>query len=243
MITQDPLSSLNPLVKIGTQITEMLRYHRGLRRAEATAKAEGLLRSVGIPDPRRTMTRYPAVLSGGMRQRVALAIAISCEPRLLIADEPTTALDVTVQAQVLTLLERMTAEHGSAVLLISHDLGVVGNFCDRLLVMYAGRIVESGPTATVIGDPAHPYTRALIASIPSLRGELPDRLASIAGSPPHGGAQAAGCAFAPRCPMAREVCRQTDPALLKISDLRTVPGDSHQAACHAVGDENWNQAA
>ena len=206
MITQDPLSSLNPLVKIGTQITEMLRYHRGLRRAEAKARAQELLRSVGIPDPRRTMTRYPAVLSGGMRQRVALAIAISCDPRLLIADEPTTALDVTVQAQVLTLLERMTAEHGSAVLLISHDLGVVGNFCDRLLVMYAGRIVESGPTAAVIGGPAHPYTRALIASIPSLRGELPDRLASIAGSPPHGGAQAAGCAFAPRCPMAREVC-------------------------------------
>ena len=135
MITQDPLSSLNPLVKIGTQITEMLRYHRRLSRTEARGKAEELLRSVGIPDPRRTMTRYPAVLSGGMRQRVALAIAISCEPRLLIADEPTTALDVTVQAQVLTLLERMTAEHGSAVLLISHDLGVVGNFCDRLLVM------------------------------------------------------------------------------------------------------------
>ena len=119
------------------------------------------------------MTRYPAVLSGGMRQRVALAIAISCEPRLLIADEPTTALDVTVQAQVLTLLERMTAEHGSAVLLISHDLGVVGNFCDRLLVMYAGRIVESGPTATVIGGPAHPYTRALLSSIPSLQRRAP----------------------------------------------------------------------
>jgi oligopeptide/dipeptide ABC transporter ATP-binding protein len=243
MITQDPLSSLNPLVKIGTQITEMLRYHRGLSRADAKARAAELLRSVGIPDPQRTMTRYPAVLSGGMRQRVALAIAISCDPRLLIADEPTTALDVTVQAQVLTLLERMTAEHGSAVLLISHDLGVVGSFCDRLLVMYAGRIVESGPTGAVIGRPAHPYTRALIASIPSLRGELPDRLASIAGSPPHGGGQAAGCAFAPRCPMAREVCRQTDPALLKISDLRTDPADSHQAACHALGDENWNQAA
>jgi len=244
MITQDPLSSLNPLVKIGTQITEMLRYHRRLSRSEASAKAQELLRSVGIPDPRRTMTRYPAVLSGGMRQRVALAIAISCDPRLLIADEPTTALDVTVQAQVLTLLERMTAEHGSAVLLISHDLGVVGNFCDRLLVMYAGRIVESGPTAQVIGDPAHPYTRALIASIPSLQGELPDRLASIAGSPPAGGAHAAGCAFAPRCPLAREVCLRADPALEKIqSSSRTVPGDSHQAACHAIGDDTWNQAA
>jgi oligopeptide/dipeptide ABC transporter ATP-binding protein len=221
----------------------MLRYHRRLGRAEAQGKAEELLRSVGIPDPRRTMTRYPAVLSGGMRQRVALAIAISCEPRLLIADEPTTALDVTVQAQVLTLLERMTAEHGSAVLLISHDLGVVGNFCDRLLVMYAGRIVESGPTAAVIGASAHPYTRALLSSIPSLHGDLPDRLASISGSPPQAGGQGSGCAFAPRCPMAREVCRQTDPALLKISDLRTDPGDSHQAACHAIGDENWNQAA
>jgi oligopeptide/dipeptide ABC transporter ATP-binding protein len=243
MITQDPLSSLNPLVKIGTQITEMLRYHRGVSRSEATAKAEDLLRSVGIPDPRRTMTRYPAVLSGGMRQRVALAIAISCEPRLLIADEPTTALDVTVQAQVLTLLERMTSEHGSAVLLISHDLGVVGNFCDRLLVMYAGRIVESGPTAEVIGNPSHPYTRALLASIPSLRGDLPDRLASIPGSPPHGGGQGAGCAFAPRCPMAREVCRLADPALLDISSSRTVPGDSHQAACHAIDEANWNQAA
>jgi oligopeptide/dipeptide ABC transporter ATP-binding protein len=243
MITQDPLSSLNPLVRIGTQITEMLRYHRGLRRAEARAKAEELLRSVGIPDARRTMTRYPAVLSGGMRQRVALAIAISCEPRLLIADEPTTALDVTVQAQVLTLLERMTAEHGSSVLLISHDLGVVGNFCDRLLVMYAGRIVESGPTAEVIGAPEHPYTRALLASIPSLTGELPERLASIPGSPPHGGAQAAGCAFAPRCPMARSVCRQSDPALLEISGPGTHAASPHQAACHAVSDENWNQAA
>jgi oligopeptide/dipeptide ABC transporter ATP-binding protein len=243
MITQDPLSSLNPLVKIGTQITEMLRYHRGVRRAEAQAKAEELLRSVGIPDPRRTMTRYPAVLSGGMRQRVALAIAISCDPELLIADEPTTALDVTVQAQVLTLLERMTARHGSAVLLISHDLGVVGTFCDRLLVMYAGRIVESGPTAEVIGNPSHPYTRALLASIPSLTGELPERLASIPGSPPHGGAAAGGCAFAPRCPLAREVCRQTDPSLQEIPGDRTEAAYPHNAACHAVGDETWNQAA
>jgi oligopeptide/dipeptide ABC transporter ATP-binding protein len=243
MITQDPLSSLNPLVKIGTQITEMLRYHRGARRAEAQAKAEELLRSVGIPDPKRTMTRYPAVLSGGMRQRVALAVAISCDPQLLIADEPTTALDVTVQAQVLTLLEKMTAEHGSAVLLISHDLGVVGTFCDRLLVMYAGRIVESGPTAEVIGNPAHPYTKALLASIPPLAGELPERLVSIPGSPPHGGSAAAGCAFAPRCPLAREVCRRSDPALLQIPGYRTEAAFLHTAACHAVGDETWNQAS
>jgi len=243
MITQDPLSSLNPLVKIGTQITEMLRYHRGAGRTEARAKAEELLRSVGIPDPRRTMSRYPAVLSGGMRQRVALAIAISCDPQLLIADEPTTALDVTVQAQVLALLERMTAEHGSAVLLISHDLGVVGTFCDRLLVMYAGRIVESGPAAEVIGRPAHPYTRALLASIPSLTGELPDRLASIPGSPPHGGAAVGGCAFAPRCPVARAVCRQADPPLLDTPQIRTDAADPHRAACHAVGDETWSQAA
>ena len=243
MITQDPLSSLNPLVRIGTQITEMLRYHRGLGRADARARARELLRSVGIPDPARTLTRYPAVLSGGMRQRVALAIAISCDPRLLIADEPTTALDVTVQAQVLGLLERMTAEHGSAVLLISHDLGVVGTFCDRLLVMYAGRIVESGPTAEVIGHPAHPYTRALLASIPPLTGELPERLASIPGSPPHGGTAAPGCAFAPRCPVARAVCRQADPALLDVPAEGTGAADSHTAACHAVGDDTWDQVA
>ena len=243
MITQDPLSSLNPLIRIGTQITEMLRFHRGLSRAEATAKAADLLRSVGIPDPERTLTRFPSVLSGGMRQRVALAIAISCDPKLLIADEPTTALDVTVQAQVLSLLERMTAEHGSAVLLISHDLGVVGSFCDRLMVMYAGRIVESGPTAEVISAPAHPYTRALLASLPSLTGDLPERLASIPGTPPHGGTAAPGCAFAPRCPVARSLCRQADPPLLQIDGPRTSGGFTHQAACHAIGDDTWDQAA
>ena len=240
MITQDPLSSLNPLVRIGTQITEMLRFHRGLGRAGSKAKAVELLRSVGIPDPERTMRRFPAVLSGGMRQRVALAIAISCEPRLLIADEPTTALDVTVQAQVLALLERMTSEHGSAVLLISHDLGVVGTFCDRLLVMYAGRIVESGPAAEVITAPAHPYAKALLASLPSLGGEVPERLPSIPGTPPHGGAAAAGCAFAPRCPMARPVCLQADPPLTEIPSHGTVVGSARLAACHAIGDETWD---
>ncbi|HEV3267666.1 MAG TPA: ABC transporter ATP-binding protein, partial [Acidimicrobiales bacterium] len=148
MITQDPLSSLNPLVRIGVQITEMLRHHRHVSRADARQRAVELLNAVGIPNPKRTMRQFPSVLSGGMRQRVALAIAISCNPRLLIADEPTTALDVTIQAQVLDLLETMSREHNSAVLLISHDLGVVANFCEEILVMYAGKIVESGPTTS-----------------------------------------------------------------------------------------------
>jgi oligopeptide/dipeptide ABC transporter ATP-binding protein len=180
-----------------------------------------------------------------MRQRVALAIAISCDPMLLIADEPTTALDVTVQAQVLGLLERMTAEHGSAVLLISHDLAVVGSFCDRLMVMYAGRVVESGPTSDVLERPAHPYTRALLASLPSLTGDLPERLVSIPGTPPHGGLAAPGCAFAPRCPLARPLCRQDDPVLLGIAGPQGAQDSepAHHAACHAVGDDTWSHAA
>ena len=236
MITQDPLSSLNPLVRIGTQMTEMLRFHRGLGRAAATARARELLASVGIPDPARTLSQFPAVLSGGMRQRVALAIAVSCEPRLLIADEPTTALDVTIQAQVLDLLERLTAEQGSAVLLISHDLGVVASFCDRLMVMYGGRIVESGPTAQIIGAPAHPYTRALMASVPSMTGDLPDRLASIPGSPPAGGVWSTGCAFMPRCPIARAVCATVDPALLTLSGAAE-PAAGDGAASQGAADQ------
>ncbi len=233
MITQDPLSSLNPLVRIGPQMTEMLRFHRGAGRAAARARATELLTAVGIPDPARTLNQFPAVLSGGMRQRVALAIAISCDPRLLIADEPTTALDVTIQAQVLSLLERTTAEHGTAVLLISHDLGVVSGFCERVIVMYAGRIVEAGPTEQLVSAPAHPYTRALLASVPPIQGELPERLPSIPGSPPLGGARIPGCAFAPRCPIARDVCREVEP------ELRAQARDGHEAACHAAGDPTW----
>jgi oligopeptide/dipeptide ABC transporter ATP-binding protein len=164
---------------------------------------------------------------------------VSCEPQLLIADEPTTALDVTIQAQVLDLLERLTAEQGTAVLLISHDLGVVASFCERLMVMYGGQIVESGPTAQIIAAPAHPYTRALMASVPSMTGELPERLASIPGSPPVGGAWATGCAFAPRCPLARAVCRTTDPDLLPVTENEA----GHAAACHASRDESWGAAA
>ena len=233
MITQDPLSSLNPLVRIGRQMTEMLRFHRRLSRTAARARAHDLLTAVGIPDPARTLSQFPAVLSGGMRQRVALAIAVSCEPRLLIADEPTTALDVTIQAQVLTLLEQMTAEHASGVLLISHDLGVVAGFCERLIVMYAGRIVESGPTRRLISRPAHPYTRALLNSVPAMHGPLPTRLPSIPGSPPVGGTADQGCPFAPRCPLAQDICRAADPELRAFED-----GDQ-RAACHAAGDPTW----
>jgi oligopeptide/dipeptide ABC transporter ATP-binding protein len=233
MITQDPLSSLNPLVRIGRQMTEMLRFHRHLSRAAARARARELLTAVGIPDPARTLSQFPAVLSGGMRQRVALAIAVSCDPRLLIADEPTTALDVTIQAQVLALLEHMTAEHASGVLLISHDLGVVAGFCERLIVMYAGRIVETGPTERLITRPAHPYTRALLASVPGMHGPVPERLPSIPGSPPAGGAADAGCPFAPRCPLAQDLCRAVDP------ELRAQGDAVHRAACHAAGDPTW----
>jgi oligopeptide/dipeptide ABC transporter ATP-binding protein len=233
MITQDPLSSLNPLVRIGVQITEMLRHHLNYSRTEARARAIQLLTAVGIPNPPRTLRQFPSVLSGGMRQRVALAIAISCNPSLLIADEPTTALDVTIQAQVLDLLEQMSTEHHSAVLLISHDLGVVANFCDEILVMYAGRIIESGPTGQLIEDPQHPYTVALLASVPSMTEELPERLASIAGSPPVGGVAEQGCAFAPRCALAQPRCLKDEPV------LRELTLSARRVACHAAGDETW----
>ena len=168
-----------------------------------------------------------------MRQRVALAIAISCNPRLLIADEPTTALDVTIQAQVLDLLEKMSVEHNSAVLLISHDLGVVANFCEEILVMYAGKIVESGPTPRILDTPLHPYTRALLTSVPSMTDELPERLASIAGSPPVGGVDVVGCAFAPRCPLVQPICTEVNPELRQLDD------PSQRVACHAAGDALW----
>jgi oligopeptide/dipeptide ABC transporter ATP-binding protein len=234
MITQDPLSSLNPLVRVGVQITEMLRYHAHLSRTDARKRAIELLNAVGIPNPRRTLRQFPNVLSGGMRQRVALAIAISCNPRLLIADEPTTALDVTIQAQVLDLLEQMTAEHNSAVLLITHDLGVVANFCEEVLVMYAGKIVESGPTERLLESPQHPYTVALLASVPSMTGALPERLASIAGSPPvSGGVDVRGCAFAPRCQLAQPKCFDVAPQLRELDD------PSRRVSCHAAGEPLW----
>jgi oligopeptide/dipeptide ABC transporter ATP-binding protein len=213
MVFQDPMSSLNPLLRIGTQVGEGLRRHRGLSRSAARDEAARLLRTVGIADAERRLRDYPHAFSGGMRQRVCIAIAAACTPKLIIADEPTTALDVTVQAQVLDLLDELTERHGTATILISHDLGVVSSFCDRLLIMYAGRVVESGPTDDIIARPAHPYTRALLDSIPRLRGELPRRLPAIPGAPPFGDVPAGRCSFADRCPRVQDLCREVDPPL------------------------------
>ncbi|MEV6841849.1 ABC transporter ATP-binding protein [Actinoplanes sp. NPDC051411] len=225
MVFQDPMSSLNPLLRIGTQVTEGLRRHRGLSRSAARGEAARLLRTVGIADAERRLRDYPHAFSGGMRQRVCIAIAAACTPKLIIADEPTTALDVTVQAQVLDLLDELTERHGTATILISHDLGVVSSFCDRLLIMYAGRVVESGPTDDIIARPAHPYTRALLDSIPRLRGELPRRLPAIPGAPPFGDVPAGRCSFADRCPRVQDLCRTSDPALEPKAPGRL-------AACH-----------
>jgi oligopeptide/dipeptide ABC transporter ATP-binding protein len=213
MVFQDPMSSLNPLLRIGTQVTEGLRRHRGLSRSAARDEAARLLRTVGIADAERRLRDYPHAFSGGMRQRVCIAIAAACAPKLIIADEPTTALDVTVQAQVLDLLDELTEQHGTATVLISHDLGVVSSFCDRILIMYAGRVVEAGPTDDIIARPSHPYTRALLDSIPRLRGELPRRLPAIPGAPPFGDVPAGRCSFADRCPRAQDLCREVDPPL------------------------------
>jgi oligopeptide/dipeptide ABC transporter ATP-binding protein len=214
MVFQDPMSSLNPLMRIGRQITESLEVHLGLSKAESRTRAIELLQKVGIPDAESRLSDFPGAFSGGMRQRVCIAIATACSPKLLIADEPTTALDVTVQAQVLDLLDSMATELNTGVILISHDLGVISSFCDRILVMYAGRIVEQGTAEQIVGDPQHPYTKALLASILKLSEPIPRRLRSITGAPPTAGHRPAGCSFAARCASAIETCLAIDPALV-----------------------------
>ncbi|WP_113407809.1 ABC transporter ATP-binding protein [Hyphomicrobiales bacterium] len=218
MVFQEPMSSLNPVLTIGDQIAEPIRIHRGADRATAMREAIALLESVGIPDAQRRVRQYPHELSGGMRQRATIAMALACDPVLLIADEPTTALDVTIQAQILDLLQRLQRERGMAILFVTHNLGVVAEIADRVAVMYAGRIVEEGPTEAVFRNPRHPYTRGLLASMPRL-GEATrmrqagEPLYAIPGVVPSLTRMPSGCAFAPRCAHAVQACSGEVPSL------------------------------
>ena len=221
MVFQDPMTSLNPYLRVGEQIAEVGELHQGLSRREAQRRAVDLLERVEIPDPAARAKSYPHELSGGMRQRVMIAMALLCDPELLIADEPTTALDVTIQAQILDLLCELRRERSMAIVLITHDLGVIAGTCDRVLVMYAGRIVESAPVAELFRDPTHPYTRALLRSVPRIGGAARRRLESIEGLPPRldvGPFDA--CCFAPRCGSARDACRHGEPPLVEIAPGR-----------------------
>jgi oligopeptide/dipeptide ABC transporter ATP-binding protein len=210
MILQDPMASLNPLFTVGDQIAETLRAHESTPRRAAWSRARDLLAAVNIAAPARRVGEYPHELSGGMRQRVVGAIAISCGPRLLIADEPTTSLDVTIQAQYLKLLSEIQRDRGLALIFITHNLGIVAHMCDQVAVMYAGRLVEAGPVRTIFNQPAHPYTRALIESIPKF-GDAAERLTAIEGQPPDPSALPPGCAFHPRCPFVVDRCRAEAP--------------------------------
>ena len=222
MVFQDPFTSLHPMLSIGRQLTEHLRQHLGLDRRAADRRAVELLREVRIPDPQSALRAFPHQFSGGMRQRIAIAIALACEPKLLIADEPTTALDVTVQAGILRLLDRLRREHELAVVLITHDLGVLSSIADRISIFYAGRIVESGTREDVIQRPRHPYTRALLDALP--HPEAADKeLTAIRGAPPAPGSFPSGCSFHPRCAYAIDSCRVREPPLVDI--------DSRQLAC------------
>ena len=212
-IFQDPLTTLNPLLPIGRQLTETIRTHLSLSAAEARDRAVHWLDEVGIPAAARRIDAYPHEFSGGQRQRVVIALALCAEPQVVIADEPTTALDVSVQAQIITLLKRLTREHGTAVMLITHDMGVIAETADRVAVMYAGRIAELGPVAEVVRQPAHPYTKGLMGSIPSLEHRVA-RLAQIDGAMPRLDAIPHGCAFHPRCPLAFDRCRAERPELM-----------------------------
>ncbi|HWF52504.1 MAG TPA: ABC transporter ATP-binding protein [Solirubrobacteraceae bacterium] len=225
MIFQNPQSSLNPAMTIGRQIAEPLRLHLGLSRARARGRVLDLLGEVGLPAPTRSFDEYPHRFSGGMRQRVMIAMALSCEPALVIADEPTTALDVTIQAQILELLATRCREHDTALLVITHDLGVLAGLADRILVMYAGRILEHGPVDSIYYRAQHPYTLALLGAISRIDGAL-ERLHAIPGDPPSGLDPPSACVFRDRCPHAIEVCRTEVPDLLAATD----PG--HRRACH-----------
>ena len=220
MILQDPMASLNPLFTIGNQIAEPIRVHEGVSRNTAWERARKLLRAVRIPSPETRVKQFPHEMSGGMRQRIVGAIGMSCEPRLLIADEPTTSLDLTIQAQYLNLLRELQREHGLALIFITHNLGIVAKMCDQLAVMYAGRLVESGPVSRIFNAPAHPYTKALLNSIPKMS-DWDQRLTAIAGQPPDLAALPRGCSFAVRCPQAFDRCRVEAPPVFQPSEGQT----------------------
>jgi oligopeptide transport system ATP-binding protein len=225
MVFQDPMSSLTPHLKIGVQLAEVLVTHRGSSWRDAKRAAQHILERVRVPDPERRMLQYPHELSGGMRQRVMIGMSLLCEPELLIADEPTSALDVTVQAQIVDLLRALRLELGMAVILISHDLGVVAGLADRILVMYAGRVVESAPTNELLRRARHPYTDLLLKCVPNLGQARLDRMPCLPGQIPSPTASECGCAFAPRCPRATELCKLERPPLRALHE-------SAQVACH-----------
>jgi peptide/nickel transport system ATP-binding protein len=225
MIFQDPMTSFNPVLKIGDQLIEPLIYHRGMSRKDAWVRAGELLRLVGLPGAEARLHNYPHELSGGMRQRVMIAMGLACEPPLLIADEPTTALDVTIQAQIVDLVKDLRARLGMSIIWITHDLALVSGLVDRVIVLYAGKIVEEAPVDDLYARPTHPYTRGLLASLPTLEGAESRRLPAIAGTPPDPGRRPAGCPFAPRCPLKIARCETEMPPLVRVASA------AHRAAC------------
>jgi oligopeptide transport system ATP-binding protein len=234
MVFQDPMTSLHPMLSVGTQLTEHVRRHLGLRRKEADARALELLREVRIPNAEGALEAFPHQFSGGMRQRIAIAIALACGPRLIVADEPTTALDVTVQAGVIRLLDRLRREQGLAIVLITHDLGVLSSIADRVAVFYAGRVVEGGGRADVLGHPRHPYTRGLLDALPHPEAAA-QPLVAIPGAPPAPRAVPPGCPFHPRCRWAEPVSREVVPSLRDV-------GDGRLLACHVDPFRNGGSA-